>query len=207
MKITLINGSPKSREGTSQLILDELKKHFSADSISEMHFKLPKVTNSEIETLQKSDVLIFSFPLYVDAVPSNLLGCLMTLEKELQSLPIVVYAICNNGFYEGIQNKYALDVIKNWTVKTHLRWGQGIGVGCGGLYSGLKSVPIGKGPKKNLGKALDVLSENIHALNSSENVFISANIPRFFYKLVAHIGWRKEIKMNGKTTKDLYRKL
>ncbi|VBB46722.1 conserved hypothetical protein [uncultured Paludibacter sp.] len=207
MNITFINGSPKAKGSASQAILNDLKTFLPSQNISEIHFNKPKVTEKQIETLKKSEILVFSFPLYVDSVPSNLLGCMIVLEKELQSLPITVYAICNNGFYEGIQNRPALKVIKNWSSKTKLNWGQGLGVGCGGMLAGLINVPAGKGPKKNLGVALKNLSEKISHCQPGENVFITANFPRFLYKIMAHIGWKKEIKKNGKKVKDLYLKL
>jgi hypothetical protein len=207
MNITFINGSPKAKDSASQAILNDLKTFLPSQNISEIHFSKPRVTEQQIKTLKKSEVIVFSFPLYIDSVPSNLLACMITLEKALQSLPITVFAISNNGFYEGIQNRYALDVIKNWSLKTKLTWGQGVGVGCGGMMAGLENVPVGKGLKKNFGKALSLLSGNIHNKLSGENIYINANFPRFLYKLMAHIGWRQEIRKNGKKAKDLYRKL
>lgn len=207
MNISFINGSPKKKKSASQAVLNDLKTFLPSQNISEIHFNKPKVTEEQIEILRKSDVLVFSFPLYVDSVPSNLLACLLVLEKELYSLPLTVYAISNNGFYEGIQNKHALNVIKNWTTKTQLTWGQGLGVGAGGMLVGFSKVPPGKGTKKSLGTALRTLSSNILHLQSGENLFITANFPRFLYKLIAHFGWKWQIKKNGKTVKDLYRKL
>lgn len=207
MNIAFINGSPKVKGSASQAILNDLKTFLSSQTISEVHFNKPKVTAEQLETLKKCDALVFSFPLYVDSVPSNLLACLIILEKELKSLPITVYALCNNGFYEGIQNRHALSVIKNWSVKTKLVWGQGVGVGCGGMMTGLANVPVGKGPKKNIGIAFNVFSDNIKEKKTGENIYVNANFPRFLYKLMAHFGWKQEIKKNGKSVKDLYRKL
>lgn len=207
MNITFINGSPKAKGSASQAILNDLKTFLPSQNIKEVQFNKPKVTEEQIETLKHSEVIVFSFPLYVDSVPSNLLACMIEIEKELRSLPITVYALCNNGFYEGIQNRHALNVIKNWSTKTNLAWGQGIGVGCGGMMGGLANVPVGKGPKKNFGEALSILSDNIHNKRSDENVYINANFPRFLYKLMAHFGWRQQIRKNGKKVSDLYRKL
>lgn len=207
MNITFINGSPKKKKSASQAVLNDLKTFLPSQNISEIHFNKPKVTEEQIEILRKSDVLVFSFPLYVDSVPSNLLACLLVLEKELYSLPLTVYAISNNGFYEGIQNRHALNVIKNWTTKTKLTWGQGLGVGAGGMLVGFSKVSPGKGTKKSLGTALRTLSSNLLHLQSDENLFITANFPRFLYKIIAHFGWKRQIKKNGKTVKDLYRKL
>lgn len=68
----------------------------------------------------------------------------------------------------------------------------------------LKNVPIGYGPKKNLEEVLKQLSYNILKYKSGENRFITANFPRFAYKLVAEMGWRQSIKANGLSRKDLF---
>lgn len=207
MNITFINGSPKKKDSASQAVLNDLRIFLPSQSIREIHFRKPEVTEAQIQTLRLSDVLVFSFPLYVDSVPSNLLACMVVLEKELRGLPITVYAISNNGFYEGIQNRHALNVIRNWTAKAQLSWGQGLGVGAGGMLAGFAKIPPGKGTKKSLGKSLIALSENIVNLSSGENMFITANFPRFLYMAMAHLGWKRQIRKNGRKVKDLYRKL
>lgn len=110
----------------------------------------------------------------------------------------------NCGFYEGHQNKLALEMMENWCVKARLKWGQGIGIGAGGMLSGLKNVPIGHGPKKNLEKAFNQLTNNILNSSSEENIFVNANFPRILYKFAAEMGWRQAIKANGLKRKDLF---
>ncbi|MDD3225429.1 MAG: hypothetical protein PHX70_12160 [Clostridium sp.] len=39
-----------------------------------------------------------------------------------------------------------------------------------------------------------------------ENIFITANFPRFLYKFAAQMGWQKDIKKNGLRRKDLFLK-
>jgi hypothetical protein len=207
MKITFINGSPKASGSASGAVLNDLRSCLGSHSIDEIHPGKPKITGEQLQQMRGADVLVFSFPLYVDSVPSGLLACMAALEKELRGLPITVYAICNNGFYEGIQNRHALKVMKNWTVKAQLSWGRGLGIGCGGMLSGLSKVPAGKGPKKNLGKALTAFAANISECSSDEDIFITANFPRFLYKMMAHWEWKKEAGKNGKKVKDLYVKL
>ena len=40
----------------------------------------------------------------------------------------------NCGFYEGIQAEFALDILRNWSLKTGLIWSGGIGIGGGGGF-------------------------------------------------------------------------
>jgi hypothetical protein len=65
------------------------------------------------------------------------------------------------------------------------------------MLASIKNVPIGHGPKKNLGKAFKQLAGNILKCTSEENIFVTANFPRVLYKLAAEMGWRQSIKANG----------
>ncbi|MFU7516038.1 hypothetical protein [Clostridium sp. HCS.1] len=213
MRISLINGSPKVKDSASEIILNELKNYLNNNksiknlSISEYYFRNNKVDNDIIEEVIKSDILVFSFPLYVDGVPSHLLRCLLKLEESFNKIKekdIKVYALVNCGFYEGKQNKLAIEIIGNWCEKCGLKWGQGLGIGAGPLLHSVKSVPAEHGPKKNLGKALNIISNNILNKISDNNLFITANFPRFAYKFAAEMGWKKSIKANKLRVKDLY---
>lgn len=209
MEIAFISGSPKIKDSASEYILQELKVFLENDNntICEYHFIKPKLSIEEMEQLKECNVLVFAFPLYVDGVPSHVLNCLIQLEMFLiatKEKDITVYCLVNCGFYEGYQNTLAIEIMENWCAKAGVKWGQGVGIGAGGMLTAIKNVPIGHGPKKNLGKALKQLSNNILKRDSEENIFITANFPRFLYKLSAEIGWRKLIKSNGLKRKDLF---
>lgn len=211
MKIAFINGSPKIKDSASGYILQELKTFLNHDSntISEYYFRNPQLSTDEMEDLAECNVLVFAFPLYVDGIPSHLLNCLIQLEMffaNIKEKDIIVYSLVNCGFYEGHQNKLAIEMMNNWCAKSGLNWGQAIGIGAGGMLPMLKNVSAGHGPMKNLEKALKQLSNNILKCTSEENIFITANFPRFLYKFAAEIGWRKLIKSNGLKTKDLFLK-
>lgn len=212
MKIALINGSPKIRESASACILNELKASLDNTNhiFCEYSFRKRELNSNEIESLVECNVLVFAFPLYVDGIPSHLLNCIIQLEtvfSVLKEKNIRVYSVINCGFYEGHQNKLAIEIMKNWCIKSGLTWGQGIGIGAGGMLPMLKNVPIGYGPKKNLEKALKQLANNILASTSDETLYITANFPRILYKLAAEKGWRQSIKANGLKGKDLFLKI
>jgi len=209
MKIALINGSPKIKDSASDCVLQELKAFLEQHDniIFEHHFRRPQLSTEEMKDLVKCVALVFAFPLYVDGIPSHLLNCLAELESFLLTLnkkEIKVYSLVNCGFYEGHQNKLAIEIMENWCVKSGLQWGQGVGIGAGGMLPSLKNVPIGNGPKKNLEKALKQIANNILKSTSEENIFITANFPRAAYKFAAEMGWRQSIKANGLKRKDLF---
>ena len=68
-------------------------------------------------------------------------------------------------------------------------------------------MPLGRGPKKNLGTAFNQLAAHILAGTSADNIYLSINFPRFLYKWAGQMGWRQLIKANKLKVKDLGRRL
>jgi multimeric flavodoxin WrbA len=212
MKIALINGSPKPKESASSSIIEDLKSLISKSKIEIYSCELHKAQINEIqkEELYSCDALVFIFPLYVDGIPSHLLNDLTSLQQYFNlktTKQIRVYTVVNCGFYEGRQNEIAIETIKNWTYKAGLLWGQGLGIGGGGMLAATKNVPLGQGPKKNLGKAFNELVPNIINGASSNSIYITPNIPRALYMAGGNMGWRSQIKSNGLKAKDLFHQL
>jgi multimeric flavodoxin WrbA len=210
MKIALINGSPKAKESASEAVLQMLKPLLHDENeIIEYDFRKSMLNVNELEQIAECNALVFAFPLYVDGIPSHLLNCLYQMEAFFKTKPagnLTVYSLVNCGFYEGQQASIALEIMKNWCDKAKLNWGQGIGIGGGGMLKILTGVPNGQGPKKNLWIALESIASNITAAAAADNIYISPNLPRFIYKLGAEAGWRQQIKANGLKRKDLFTK-
>ncbi|WP_018305336.1 hypothetical protein [Desulfitobacterium hafniense] len=208
LKIALINGSPKAKNSASEAALQALGTFLRDSEITEYDFRKPQLSFEHLKQLEEQEVWVLAFPLYVDGIPSHLLSCLAQLENHFKARPtpkVTVYCLVNCGFYEGEQCGLALEMVENWCAKSGRQWGQGLGIGAGGMLPALKNVPAGSGPKKNLGKALQTLAANIAHRTSGDNIFITANFPRFAYKFAAEAGWRKMVKANGLKTADLFR--
>lgn len=207
MKITIINGSPKTVKSNSEILgnylfpllkENDIKKYYS------IYFQLNDKTKNEI---YNSDILIFIFPLYVDGIPSNLLKLLVKFEKENVVRPETkIYCIVNNGFYEGKQNFLALLHMKNWCKKVNAKWGQGIGIGSGELLPYLKKFKLGQGPLKNLEKILNRLSRNILTLNSDKNIYINPNWPKSLYFIQGSVSWILKARKNNLKIRELFKK-
>lgn len=209
MKIALINGSPKVKRSATNNILEVIKSLLDKEThtITEYHFAKPQIEVEDMEQFLDFDAMIFAFPLYVDGIPSHLINCLIRLENYIstnKTKKTMVYSIANCGFYEGHQNKVGLEIMENWCAKAGLKWGQGIGIGAGGMILSLAGVPFGHGARKNMDTALTKLVNNIVECNSQENIFTSPNFPRIAYKFLGESGFRKSIKRNGLRRRDLY---
>jgi hypothetical protein len=70
----------------------------------------------------------------------------------------------------------------------------------------VQAAPIGRGPMKNLGKALDALVENIRGGKTADNRFVEPNFPKVLYNMIAHMSWRIQAKRFGLKIGRLYDK-
>ena len=205
MRILLINGSPKNSNSSSELMMNELSKQLgeSNEYITINTSGLSKKIFLDMFT--GVDTAVFIFPLYVDGIPSHLLRLLYESSDELRDISpnVVVYAIANNGFYEGEQNALALNMIRHFCDAAGVKWGQGLGIGGGGM---LGVSQIGVGPLKDIGIALSNFAANINKNKSGDNVFTHPNFPKLLYKIGAHFNFIQMAKKNGVNRKALYKR-
>ena len=125
-------------------------------------------------------------------------------EEKIVNSKTKIYCIANNGFFEGKQNQLAILQMKNWCQKTGAEWGQGIGIGAGEILSYVEKVPLGKGPLKNLGKALDQFSNNIKTLKSSNEIYINPNWSRMLYWIQGTISLIIKARKNKLKIRNLF---
>jgi len=221
MKIALINGSPKANGSVSGLILQSLQERLSAHQDQQegglcdaFHFNKPQISQQDLAQLAACDTLVFAFPLYVDGIPSHLLRCLSQMEDYLK-LPLMAnkemraYAIVNCGFYDGLQTKTALDMMRNWCAKTGLCWGCGLGIGGGGMQASINNIPDAHRMKRRYSEAMNNMANCIvnGCTAEADNAFIDPPIPRIAYQIGGAMGWRQQIKANGLKAKDLSRRI
>lgn len=212
MKIAMINGSPKIGKSNSGFFLKILEPMISAGhEISHFNINKKPLAHEQYSELCRMDTLIFAFPLYIDAIPTHLFKMLIVLEEYLETEPekeIYVYAIINNGFYEGQQNRIAIEILQNWCLRSGLHFGQGIGQGAGEMMNFIEKVPLGHGPLKNLGKAMESLANSINSRTDGETMLFSPNYPRLGWKLMGtYFFWNAMAKKNGLRKKDIMQRL
>ena len=199
MNICIINGSPRKEKSNSRIIIDYMSPMLGGNNIIKIHGIFENEASlREIERdIEECNALILVFPLYVDSVPSSMLEFMMKLEKRgTMDNDTVVYCAVNNGFYEGIQNRIAIEQVRNWSKKIQVQWGQGIGIGSGEILSYLKKVPLGERPLKNLGETLEKFTENIKLLKKGEDIYINPSYPRFLWRIQASLSWILKARKN-----------
>ncbi|WP_019910911.1 hypothetical protein [Paenibacillus sp. HW567] len=207
MKIALINGSPKGGPSNSGLLLEKLKPFITeSNELTSYRVNVQQLKPEQYRELNEADVMVLAFPLYFDAIPSHLLRMMVELENHRQNEPgnpnLIVYALINNGFYEGHQCTIAADIVSNWCSRCGFRFGMAVGNGAGEMLD--IKVPLGKGPLKNLGTAMTQLSTAILTQSSAKSLFIQPNFPRILWRLSAtYFFWHRQAKQNGLRPKDL----
>jgi len=207
MKISLINGSQKTGESNTKLILERLQSLINqSHEINIYNCGLKQLTDEMFDKIISDDVIILMFPLFVHSLPSNTLRMLIELEnniKRQQKKDLIIYTIVNNGFYEGKQNNIAFEIIQNWCEQTGVKFGGGIGQGAGEMLGRTKDLPKNRDLFKNLTCALQTMTENIKTKQPMEIQYLSPNFPRFLWRFMGVRNWNNMAKNNGLSKKDI----
>jgi len=212
MKISMINGSQKTGESNSGIILNRL-----IELLKEKHeVKLYKVgsksfTNEMLTEIISGDVIVLAFSLFVDSLPSHTLEMLIELESFIKrerqtgvfAHNLIVYSIVNCGFYEGKQNRIALEILQHWCGHSGVQFGGGIGQGAGEMLGATKDIPMDKGPFNNLARALQAMAEKIKLREPFETVYLSPYFPRFLWRFTGERYWNSAARKNGLRKKDM----
>lgn len=211
MRIALINGSPKSGKNNSACLLRFFEPLISKEH-ELFHYQVNRLplAESDYSALCQMDALVLAFPLYVDALPSHLLRMLTELEpymKAERTKEIVLYAIVNNGFFEGVQNRIAVSILQNWCARSGVRFGQAIGQGAGEMLQSVEKVPHGRGPMKNLHEAMERMAANLQSRQTGDTLLLSPKFPRIAWKIAGTLGWNAMAKENGVLKKEIRRRL
>lgn len=207
MRILLMNGSPKTGESASGTLLQLLQEHLQQAECVEVALNRKEVPDGLLDELKGMDVLVLSFPLYIDSIPSHLLRCMIQIQEYLKEhnlqRPVRFYGIANNGFFDGKQNQLALQTLRHWCNRCGLDYSGGIGLGGGGMVISVKIIPGEHGPKKNMVMALKQLAHAIAMEDQMEELLLEMSYPEDLYKTQAESSWRKMAMDNGLKLNEL----
>jgi len=212
MKISIINGSQKSKESNSGLILNKLNKLISTDhEIKNYKLGAKGFPEKILKEIGSGDIIVLAFPLYVDSIPTNMLKMLIELEKYIKKEPTqntIIYTIINNGFYEGKQTHIAFEIIENWCERSCVKFGGGIGQGAGETIGFVKNMPFTGFIFYNLEHALELLAKKMESKEPYNVTYLSPLLPRFLWRIMAHhFFWYPLARKNKLKRKDLFRKV
>jgi hypothetical protein len=150
------------------------------------------------EQFLRADVVALSFPLYVDALPSELTLTLERLAVARRATPAAhpqrVIAMVQCGFFEASQNDIALAICAQFAREVGMTWSGGLPIGAGGAIAGQPLARLG-GMVRHITGALDMI---IAALQTGEEIPPEAftlvrkqMMPRWMYFAIANLGMYK----------------
>lgn len=126
----------------SAVLGSEILGRLRADGIEISEFVIKASIRSQdaqellVEEVRKADVVLLSFPLYVDSIPTLMTEALEILHERRSDLTAAgsrkrVFAICNCGFPEGFQTIPALAIVERFATKAGMHYAGGLMLGAG----------------------------------------------------------------------------
>lgn len=204
-KVILLNCSLRADNSNSKKFLDRLSSELTGDVEK---INLSSYINRYDELaglLAGAGTIVFGMPLYVDGIPSACLRVMERLEKYDTAGEKHIYVVSNMGFYESLQLKNLMSMVKTWCEKCGFTYGGGLAIGAGEMIGSI-IASTGKGPAKYVAEGLNKLSAAINASATIGDIYADAyRFPRALYMLAADSGWPHGARKNGLKRKDLYR--
>jgi len=97
-----------------------------------------------VSSVDRADLLLLVFPLYVDALPFLVTRALEVIADHRrvthQGLPLRLSVLLNNGFPEAHHNTLALAICHRFSVQSGVRWAGGLAMGAGEALSSGQSL-------------------------------------------------------------------
>lgn len=209
-KVLLMIGSPRKDRSTSysvgKYLVDNLMKSDYVNETIYMHdrFKNEEDCKKTLESFNNSNLIILSYPLYVDSIPAPCLKVLEYITDKRKDMKFqgeqIFLAVGNCGFYEKEQIQNSLNICEFFAKENRLNWYGGIPIGGGGQIGGKDLEKLG-GMTKKLRSALDIVTDSIISNRPTPveqvNKLISPPERKFIYFYMANLGFKLQARKNG----------
>ncbi len=215
-RVLLLMGSPRKAESLSEslgnYLIDQMRS--LAPQLETETFRLYPALNTNksdqalFEAVDRADLIVLAFPLYIDNLPVNTIRALERLGEYRERQPApkaqALMLICNCGFPEAQHCKPAEEICRSFARHVGMAWRGALLIGAGGMYGG---APLGeqKGRNRYLVPAFEqaaaalVKGEEIPA--ESSVLAATPSIPRGLYTFMGNLGWYTQALKNKVFTK------
>ena len=206
----LLIGSPKGPLSTSATLGKNLisgleKFDFSAEEI--YIYKLIKKEDKQKELLLKIDraeLIILAFPLYVDCLPSGVIKALELISdyRKLQDNPKKqrFAVIINCGFPEAEHNNTAIRICRIFSREVGFEWMGALKIGMGGGLGG-KTLEERGGMVRNIVSGFKIaakaLAQGKQIPEEAFELVSKPMMPRKMYTSMGNLGWNIQAKQFG----------
>lgn len=210
--LVLLVGSPKGKGGTSGSIGEYILGKLSSD-ITHESFHVGKVIrkkdawNHLLSAVDNADIIILSFPLYWDSLPSHLIKGLELVREHNKKSPSKkkqkFYTIVNNGFPEPWHNEIAIEICRKFCSEMGFRWNGALNIGGGAAVDGKPLEETG-GMTRRLRETLDMAAKVINrgdpVHKEIEERLAKPLYPPWINLVFGGISWRHQARKSGAKT-------
>jgi hypothetical protein len=210
MHTLLIIGSPKGTKSASYelgnhlLLRLETRGSTTETIIIGSALKSEADTRRMLEATDRADLVVFSFPLYVDQLPGPLVGALERIAEHQKNRTSPggrrIAAVVQCGFPETLQNRPACAIMEQFASESGFGWAGALALGMGGAVAG-RSLDKAGGMVRNVVKGFELAAD---ALASGKSIPAEAIalvgkpfMPKALYLFAANFGMKSMAKKAG----------
>ena len=208
MNALILTGSPKGRISASFSLASKLAEELRgknvtvSDELVHACLRTEEGTRRLLDAVDGSDLVVLSFPLYVDSLPAPLIRLLELVAERRSRIAspgsprLAVIVQC--GFPEAHQCDTAVGICRLFAERTGMRWAGALAMGMGGMVAGdMRRLP---GGGKNILDALKMTAESLSKEGvipaEASSLFSKPLMARWMYTLFGNLGWRVQLRKN-----------
>ena len=227
----LIIGSPKVKDRSTSSILGEflidiMKSHGWNIEILTLKASLNREKGQAelCSAVDRSDQIIFAFPLYIDSLPYLVTKAIEVIAHHKKTLqvkkPQKLFTLINNGFPEFHHNALALAICRFFAEQSKFFWSGALAMGAGEAIGGGKELTETKRsgpPVKHVIEALEKagadLANGMNVSQQIQKIISKSPIPilphslwRWMFKKLGGQWWKKQAIENEVKREEMYAK-
>lgn len=202
MKIGLINASEKGKKGHTEFLVKSIADFLDGYTTTEIFLETKRNLKNECFEANDCDALVIVTPIHFGGLPSSLLQFMSEMEYRYHGEKMPIGLIVHGGFYENRQGKLCMEIFRNWCNKLGMQYIMGIY--CGG--SEVFALENRKDKEKYLRPftgPFAVMTMGIRGKTRKEDQYLYVPMSQLRYKANMEAKWKKEIRENGLSPKDL----
>ncbi len=199
----LLVGSPRTTKSTSAALggylLEQLASHGVETQTIQLytHLSAPARQQTLLAALERADLIVLAFPLYVDSLPAPVVAALELIAAQRAGRQTAqrFAAITNCGFPEAHHCSTALAQCAHFADQAGLTWAGGMALGAGGMVNGTPLPALGgraHAQREALGQAASALASGQAISPAAADLLAKPSIPARIYLLAAGLMWRYE---------------
>ena len=205
----LLVGSPRIEKSTSSslgsYLLEQLKTHGVESETIYIYKAINTTERMEAlrQAIEKADLVVLAFPLYVDTLPAPVVSVLQDVVKNgtSKTKPTRFAAIVNCGFPNASQNASAIAVCAEFAREAQFEWMGGLSLGAGeGMVHAVPLAELG-GQGAPLRKALEIaggeLAQGQSISDNALQLLAKPLMPEWMFRLGGTIGWKMRARKFG----------